>query len=137
VTLRDGEAVPSNGSAGETDRRSEKKIYDTTVLFGNTGHGQHGATARMVFADGTIVDRELPAAASWVRFRVRYESRLAWAAVDPDRKNVWDWNHQNDSKVLRSGKGAAKNLSRRAAVKYQGWAAYLVCLFTQLLWALA
>ena len=78
-----------------------------------------------------------PAAASWVRYRIRYSSRLAWAAVDPDRKNVWDWNHQNDSKVLRSGKGAAENLSRRAAVKYNGWAAYLVGLWTQLVWVLA
>jgi hypothetical protein len=114
-----------------------KQPYQTIVLFGNTGSWRHGARARLVFEDGTIVDRELPGAASWVRLRVVYRSPLAWAAADPDRHNVWDANHLNDSRVLSSGSGAARTLGRRAAVKYFGWASYLIGLGTQLFWVLA
>jgi hypothetical protein len=92
----------------------------------------------MVFDDGTVVERNLPADARWVRFRIRYKSRLAHVVVDPSRANLWEWNRLNDSKVLRSGdKGAARTLGQRAFVKYTGWTAYLAALWSQLLWALA
>lgn len=141
TTYDDGEVV----AAGETKAKhakkksdDAKKVYGTVVLFGNTGSWRHGALARLVFADGTVVERTLPADARWVRERVLYKSRLAYAVVDPDRANVWDWNHLNDSKVLRSdGKGAARTLGKRAYVKYSGWTAFLAGLWSQLLWALA
>ena len=66
-----------------------------------------------------------------------YQEYLQDNAVDPDRRNVWDWNHLNDSKVLASGKGQAEVLSKRASVKYFGWVSYLMGLWTQLAWALA
>ena len=88
----------------------DKTIYDTVVLFGNTGEWEHGAKARMVFKDGRVLDRVLPEDAQWVRLRIRYTSKLAWAAVDPDRSNTWDWNRLNDSIVLGRGKGAAETL---------------------------
>ena len=135
VTLEDGAVVaPAKGSA---PKPGEPKLFQTVVLFGNTGDWPHGAAARMVFEDGTAVDRELPAAAGWVRLRVRYRSKLAWAAVDPERRNAWDANRLNDSKVLGSGMGEGRTLGRRAEVKYTGWAAFLVGLWTELLWALA
>ncbi len=72
-----------------------------------------------------------------MRYRVRYKSRLAWAAVDPERRNPWDWNRLNDSKVLGTGKGAADTLGGRAAAKYTAFTAFFVGVWTQLLWALA
>jgi hypothetical protein len=118
-------------------REKRDQPYRTQVLFGNTGAWQHGARAKLVFENGAVVERELPGAARWVRLTVRYGKRLAWAAVDPGRENVWDANHLNDSKVLGSGAGAARTLGRRAAVKYFGWASYLIGVWTQLMWALA
>ena len=138
TTYEDGDAVlPGEKEAKHSKSDDRKKIFGTVVLFGNTGEWEHGAKARMVFEDGTTVDRDLPASARWVRYRVRYKSRLAYAVVDPDRANVWDWNHLNDSKVLRSGKGAARTLGTRASVKYSAWTAYLAGLWTQILWAMA
>jgi hypothetical protein len=140
VTLDDGAIVePGKKKKDEPkkDKDKDKKLYTTVVLFGNTGEWEHGAKARMVFEDGTAIDRDLPGAARWVRYRISYKSRLAHAVVDPDRANVWDWNHLNDSKVLASGKGAAETLGDRAMVKYSAWTAYLAGLWTQILWALA
>jgi hypothetical protein len=138
VTLEDDAIVrPEKDKTGKRGEDDGKKTYSTVVVFGNTGHWEHGASARMVFEDGTVLDRTLAPTASWVRFRIRYRAKLAWAAADPERKNAWDWDRLNDSKVLGSGKGEAHNLSRRASVKYSGWAAYLVGVWTQLLWALA
>ncbi len=138
VTYDDGAIVPPGEKKAKHPKDDDdKKAYSTVVLFGNTGQWEHGAKARLVFTDGTVVERDLPANASWVRYRIRYKYRLAYAVADPERRNVWDWNHLNDSKVLRTGKGAAKTLGSRAAVKYSGWAAYLVGAWTQLLWALA
>ena len=72
-----------------------------------------------------------------MRYEIRYKSKLAWAVVDPDRRNAWDWNRLNDSKVLASGRGATAVLSRRAPAKYTGMAAFLLGLWNQLAWALA
>ena len=96
-----------------------------------------GATARIAFEDGTVLERVIPASAKWVRYEIRYKSRLAWAVVDPERRNVWDWNRVNDSKVLRSGEGQARVLSKRAPAKYTGLAAWLMGLWSQLAWAFA
>jgi hypothetical protein len=139
TTYDDGAVVPpGEKKAKHSKSHDEKKIYGTVVLFGNTGSWAHGAKAKMVFLDGTVVERALPADARWARLRIRYKSRLAYAVVDPDHANVWDWNHLNDSKVLRSGgKGEARTLGRRAYVKYSGWVAYLAGLWSQILWALA
>ena len=115
----------------------KKKAYESVVVFGNRGEWPHEAHARLVFEDGKVLDRVLPADARWVRLRIRYSSKLAWAAVDPDRVNTWDWNRLNDSKVLASGHGAAVVLSRRAPAKYTGMAAFLLGLWNQLAWALA
>jgi len=136
TTYDDGVVVEA-GEKKKDEPKKDKDIYTTVVLFGNTGEWEHGAKARMVFEDGTAIDRDLPGAARWVRYRIRYKSRLAHAVVDPDRVNVWDWNHLNDSRVLASGKGAAKTLGDRAMVKYSAWTAYLAGLWTQVLWALA
>ncbi|HTY43395.1 MAG TPA: M1 family metallopeptidase [Thermoanaerobaculia bacterium] len=138
ATYDDGVLVPSGGkSAPRREEQDRPKTYATRVLFGNTGDWPHGAKARMVFTDGTVVERTLPAEARWVRFRIAYGSRLAWAAVDPDRQNPWDWNRLNDSRVLDTGKGAARTLGVRAFVKYSAFVAYLDALWTQILWALA
>ncbi len=135
VTLEDGRVVlPAKDT---TKKEAEPEVYSSLVLFGNTGDWLHGASARIAFEDGTILERELPAAAKWVRYEIRYKSRLAWAVVDPERRNVWDWNRVNDSKVLRSGEGAAKVLSKRAPAKYTGFAAWLSGLLSQLAWTLA
>ncbi len=134
VTLEDGRlALPTK----DTTKKEEPAVYSSRVLFGNTGDWLHGARARLAFEDGTILERELPAAARWVRYDIRYKSRLAWAVVDPERKNAWDWNHVNDSKVLSSGKGEARVLSKRAPLKYTGLAAWLLGLWGQLAWMLA
>ena len=101
------------------------------------GDWKHGAKARMVFEDGTVVERSLPGDARWVRYRLRFGSPLAHAVVDPQRLNAWDWNHLNDSKVLGTGEGPARTIGRRAGVKYFGFVSYLVGLWTQLAWALA
>jgi len=137
VTYDDGVVVDAGKKKDTPKKDDEKKIYSTVVLFGNTGQWPHGAKARMVFEDGTTVDRELPGSASWVRYRILYKSRLAHAVVDPNRMNVWDWNHLNDSKVLSTGKGATKTLGTRAMAKYSAWTAFLGGLWTQVLWALA
>ncbi len=137
VTLEEGRIVLPEKDKQPKSAETKKTSYATRVLFGNTGDWAHGASARIAFEDGTILERELPAAAKWVRYDIRYKSKLAWAVVDPDRKNAWDWNRVNDSKVLSAGKGAAKVLSKRAPVKYTGWAAYLFGLWSQIAWALA
>ena len=72
-----------------------------------------------------MVDRRIPAEARWVRYRATGKSRLAYAVVDPERANLWDWNRLNDSKVLGTGRGAAATLGHRAVAKYTGWAAAL------------
>jgi hypothetical protein len=116
---------------------SAAKGYESVVVFGDRGDWEHGALARLVFEDGTVVDRQLPAEAKWVRLRVRYKSRLAWAAVDPTRANAWDRNRLNDSKVLGTGQGEADTAGGRAVAKYFAKTAYLVGLFLQAVWALA
>ena len=138
VTLDNGQpdGQARKKSAGRGDSQ-EKTSFATVVLFGNEGEWAHGAAARLVFEDGAVVDRDLPAGAKWVRLRVRYKSPLAWAAVDPERRNAWEWDRLNDSKVIGTGRGAARTGGTTAAVKYSGWAAYVAALLTQLLWALA
>jgi hypothetical protein len=115
----------------------EKKTYESVVVFGNLGEWAHSAKARLAFEDGTVVDRVLPAEARWVRLRIRFRSKLAWAAVDPDRANAWEWNRLNDSRVLGQGKGKAETASGRAPAKYFAKVAYLIGLFLQSVWALA
>jgi hypothetical protein len=139
TTYDDGEVVPPGEKRAKHSGKKddEKRSYATLVLFANTGDWPHDAVARLVFDDGAVVERRLPADARWVRFRVSHSARLAYAVVDPDRVNAWDWDRLNDSKVLRSGKGAAKTLGQRAYVKYSAWVAYLGALWSQLLWALA
>lgn len=135
VTLEEGAVVRP-----ERDRKEKPegpKRYQSVVLVGNTGNWDHAAAVRLVFEDGRVVDRVTPPGAKWVRYRVRYASRLAWAAVDPERRNPWDWNRANDSKVLGTGKGAAQTLGRLAAAKYATLAAFFSGVWTQLLWALA
>jgi hypothetical protein len=119
------------------DSSKEKATFSSEVFFGNRGDWLHGTRARLVFEDGKVVDRVLPEDAQWVRLRIRYKSKLAWAAVDPDRSNTWDWNRLNDSIVLGQGKGAADTAGSRAAVKYFAKAAYMIGLFLQAAWALA
>ena len=127
----------AKGRETKKEAGSTSGLYDTVVLFGNLGEWSHAAKARLVFRDGAVVDRDLPAEARWVRLTTAYTSKLAWAAVDPDRDNAWDGNRENDSKVLGTGKGLADTGGRAAAVKTFGWVSYVVGLFTQILWALA
>lgn len=137
VTLEGGKVALPRKEEPKAAAEKKPKVYASRVLIGNTGDWEHGAHARIAFEDGTILEREIPAAAKWVRYDIRYKSKLAWAVVDPDRRNAWDWNHLNDSKVLRSGKGAARVISKRAPVKYTGWSAWLLAMWNQLAWALA
>lgn len=138
VPYEDGKRVGSKRGGSTTPKgAAATNVFESEVLFGNRGEWSHGAKARLVFEDGRILDREIPAQARWVRWRVRYRSRLAWAAVDPERENAWDGNRLNDSRVLRKGKGAANTLGHRAVTKYFGWVSYLIGLFTQVSWALA
>ena len=136
VTYEEGRVVGSKKDKEPRDSGG-KATYRSTVLFGNLGDWQHGAKARMVFEDGTVVERVLPGDARWVRYGLRFRSPLAHAVVDPERRNVWDQNHLNDSKVLGNGAGPARTLGKRAGVKYFGFVSYLVGLWTQLAWALA
>ena len=136
VTLEKGKVAKAGKSdaAGSAD---EPKIYGSRVLFGNTGGWAHGAEARIAFEDGTILERTLPDSARWVRYDIRYKSPLAWAVVDPERRNAWDWNRVNDSKVLHPSEGPARVLSKRAPAKYTGMAAWVLGLWSQLVWAFA
>lgn len=134
VTLEEGRAVRP---AASKEKVVNKRLYATSVLFANPGEWRHGAKARLVFENGATLDRELSGDARWVRLRVPGGPSLAYAVVDPERRNAWDRNRLNDSKVVGSGTGAARTVSRRAAVKYFGWVSYLVGLWTQLLWAIA
>jgi hypothetical protein len=136
VTLEDGDVV-GKAKAEKTKKADAKKTYRSIVIVGNTGDWSHGAAVRLVFEDGRVVDRVIPEAARWVRYTVRYASPLAWAAVDPDRRNPWDWDRANDSKVLGMGKGAARTLGARAAAKYTSLVAFFSGVWTQILWALA
>jgi hypothetical protein len=137
LTYEKGRQVLPKEEKEKKDRPKEKPTFESVVLFGNRGEWAHEARARLVFEDGKVVDRVLPAQARWVRLRVRYASRLAWAAVDPDRTNVWEWNRANDSIVLGRGKGAADTAGGRAVAKYFAKAAYFIGLFLQAAWALA
>jgi hypothetical protein len=137
VTLEKGRRIEPESEKGASRQSEGARLYDTLVVFGNRGEWPHSAKARLVFEDGTSVASELPADARWVRLRTTHRSKLAWAAVDPDRENAWEWSRANDSIVLGSGKGAAQTHGRAAAVKYFGWVSYLVGLFTQLCWVLA
>ena len=93
----------------------EQKIYarrscsSATPASGSTAR-RRGWSSRT----GPSSTATLPGAASWVRYRIRYKSKLAYAVVDPDRKNVWDWNHLNDSKVLAHRQGRGEDLGQRA-----------------------
>ncbi len=139
VTLEDGAPADSvkKGAGGGKDRSERVRSFDSTVLFGNVGEWSHAAVARLAFEDGKTLDWTLPASARWVRLRIRYRSRLAWAAVDPDGANAWEWKLENNSKVLATGRGAADTAGTRAASKYFGWAAHAAAVLQQLLWILA
>ncbi len=134
-TLQEGRPASAGGNAGRREGRPRR--WESQVLFANTGDWPHGAAARVVFEDGRILNRALPAEARWVHLSISSGSPLAWAAVDPDRRNAWERNRLNDSKVLRGGRGAAETRGRAASAKYFGWAAAMAGLFQQLLWALA
>ena len=121
----------------EASSVEKKKTYESVVVFGNRGEWPHEARARLVFEDGRVLDRALPADARWVRLRIRYSSKLAWAAADPDRVNAWDWNRLNDSRVLGQGKGPAATAGSRATAKYFAETAYLIGLLLQAVWAAA
>ena len=127
--------LPSKEKDGSPS--GERETYESVVVFGNRGEWPHAARARLVFEDGRVLDRELPADARWVRLRIRYSSKLAWAAADPDRANAWDWNRLNDSIVLGQGKGAAATAGKRAAAKCFAKAAYWIGLLLQAAWAAA
>ena len=135
VILENGE--PAESAKKPRRDAGQKGPFVTVVLLANRGEWAHASTVRLAFEDGKVLDRELPADAKWVRLRITYGSALAWAAVDPERHNAWEWDRANDSKVLGSGRGAAAHRSRLAAAKYAGWTAYVSGLLTQLLWALA
>jgi hypothetical protein len=137
VTLDRGQPVGAGNKSGARRDADKDRPFSTVVLFGNRGDWAHASTARLAFEDGRILDRDLPADAKWVRLRITYKSPLAWATVDPERRNAWEWDRANDSKVIGRGRGPAATKSRLAAVKYAGWTAYLSGLLTQLLWALA
>jgi hypothetical protein len=133
---RGGARVTLESEKQPEGARNRKESWGSVVLFANLGDWAHAARARLVFEDGTVVDRELPASARWVRLRASSKSPLAWAAADPDRRNAWDANRLNDSRVLRTGKGFADTRSAAASRKYLGWAAGLSALFTEIVGAL-
>jgi hypothetical protein len=137
VTLEKRE--PAGGRLKRAGRKAgaDKAEYVTVVLFGNVGEWAHASSARLAFEDGTLLDRDLPADAKWVKLTIRSRSRLAWAAVDPERRNAWEWDRSNDSKVIGRGRGPAATRGSLAAIKYFGWTTYLSGLLTQLLWAIA
>lgn len=135
VTYEKGRRVkPTKENESE---KAKEKDFESVVVFGNREAWPHGALARLVFEDGKVVDRALPAEARWVRLRIRYKAKLAWAAVDPERVNAWDVNRSNDSLVLGRGKGEANTAGGRAATKYFARAAYFIGLFLQSVWTLA
>jgi len=137
VTYEKGRQIKPREEKERKDSPGERRMFSSEVLFGNRGDWLHGARARLVFEDGRVLDRVLPEDAQWVRLRIRYTSKLAWAAVDPDRSNTWDWNRLNDSIVLGRGEGAADTAGSRSAVKYFAKASYLIGLFLQAFWTLA
>ena len=137
VTLDKGRQVRPKAEKEAGQKSGKNKVFESVVVFGNTGEWAHEAKARLAFQDGTVIDRTLPAAARWVRMRISYKSKLAWAAVDPDRLNVWEWNRLNDSRVLGTGKGAADTAGTRSTAKYFAKVAYLIGLALQAIWALA
>jgi hypothetical protein len=110
--------------------------WQSIVVFGNTGDWPRGALARLAFEDGAVIERNLPAAA-WVRLRISSKSALAWAVVDPERRNAWDANRLNDSKVVGTGKGAANTHGAAARSKYLGWTAGIAAMISQALWIFA
>ncbi|HYK41646.1 MAG TPA: M1 family metallopeptidase, partial [Thermoanaerobaculia bacterium] len=122
---RNGRRVTLEAGAEETARGSlksskSKERWGSVVLFGNLGDWPHRARARLAFENGAVVERDLPGDARWVRLSITSGSPLAWAAVDPDRKNPWDANRLNDSLVLRGGEKSADTRSVAAARKYLG-----------------
>jgi len=137
VTYAKGRQVRPAEEKKQSDPSEKTKVFESVVVFGNRGGWLHEAKARLSFEDGTVVDRALPAEAKWVRLRIRYRSKLAWAAVDPERVNAWEWNRLNDSLVLGRGKGAADTAGGRAVAKYFAKTAYLVGLVLQAMWTLA
>ena len=118
-------------------RSPSKAAFVSRVLLGNLGEWPHAASVRLAFQDGRVVDRQLSSAAHWVRWTIRYGSPLSWVAIDPDRRNAWEWSRSNDSRVVGNGRGAARTRGRAAALRSLGWTAYLIGLFTELLGALA
>ncbi len=137
VTYERGRRVLPKKEKDDSSGERKRKTYESVVVFGNRGEWPHEARARLVFEDGKVLDRALPADARWVRLRIRYSSKLAWAAADPDRANAWEWNRLNDSIVLGQGKGAAATAGTRAAAKYFAKAAYLIGLLLQAVWVAA
>jgi hypothetical protein len=137
VTYEKGRLVRPKKGKDAGRGGTDDKVFESVVLFGNLGEWPHGAKARLAFADGKVIERTLPEEARWVRLRIRYRSKLAWAEVDPDRANAWEWSRLNDSIVVERGKGAADTAGRRASVKYFAKAAYWIGLLLQAVWALA
>ncbi len=137
ATYERGRRVLPTKERDDSSAGKKEKTYESIIVFGNRGDWPHQARARLVFEDGKVLDRDLPADASWVRLRIRYTSKLAWAAADPDRANAWEWNRLNDSIVLGQGKGAAQTAGARAAAKYFAKATYLIGLILQAVWAAA
>jgi hypothetical protein len=99
VTLEKGE--PADAAKKRPQRRDaeENEPFVTVVLLANRGGWAHASSVRLAFEDGKVLDRELPADAKWVRLRITYGSALAWVAVDPERRNAWEWDRANDSKA--------------------------------------
>ena len=128
VTSDEGGLLYVNSADEKGDDDPESWISEVVVR--RLGEGIFPVTVRLVFDDGSVIDRKWDGRDRWILIRETHASKLKHAIVDPDRKLVLDVHPANNSMTRRSAPPTAANkwasfwmiwMQDRLA----GWAAYL------------
>jgi hypothetical protein len=104
--------------ADAADETGDAGLYRTEVVVQRRGTARFPVEVLMVFEDGSEVKTHWDGRARWKLFIDERDSKLVYAAVDPERKLVLDLYYTNNSKRLEPD---AKLPARKWASKWMIW----------------
>lgn len=107
-------AAEADSSTAENDKTAEpKEMFKSTVRINRAGEVIIPVDVLLVFENGDSLTYTWDGKERWQRYRVEYPSKLAWAAVDPERKLVLDKNFSNNSMAVKQRKAPVNYVTAR------------------------